>query len=116
MAKVSSKKKTQFWGTGRRKKAVARVKQLNFFDVLQQYPENIVENVPVVQPAKKQEPDVDMDKNVLISLVKPDNVERYLDQSAKIYYTGKRFPSTVALNKLSCFRHWDTQDFRWLRR
>ena len=26
MAKVSSKKKTQFWGTGRRKKAVARVR------------------------------------------------------------------------------------------
>ncbi|MBQ7164117.1 MAG: 30S ribosomal protein S9 [Clostridia bacterium] len=26
MAKISSKKKTQFWGTGRRKKAVARVR------------------------------------------------------------------------------------------
>ena len=88
---------------GEIKKAVARVKQLNFFDVLQQYPENIVENAPAVQPAKMQEPDVEMDKNVLISLVKPDNVERYLDQSAKIYYTGKRFPSTVALNKLYYF-------------
>lgn len=88
---------------GEIKKAVARVKQLNFFDVLQQYPANIVDNTPVVQPTKKQEPDVDMDKNVLISLVKSDNVERYLDQSAKIYYTGKRFPSTVALNKLYYF-------------
>ena len=88
---------------GEIKKAVARVKQLNFFDVLQQYPENIVENAPVVQPAKKQESDVEMDKNVLISLVKNDNVERYLDQSAKIYYTGKKFPSTVALNKLYYF-------------
>lgn len=88
---------------GEIKKAVARVKQLNFFDVLQQYPENIVENAPVVQRAKKQEPDVEMDKNVLISLVKNDNVERYLDQSAKIYYTGKKFPSTVALNKLYYF-------------
>ena len=85
------------------KKAVARVKQLNFLDVLQQYPENIVENAPVVQPAKKQESDVEMDKNVLISLVKNDNVERYLDQSAKIYYTGKKFPSSVALNKLYYF-------------
>lgn len=80
-----------------------RIKQLNFFDVLQQYPENIVENALVAQPVKKQEPNVDMDKNVLISLVKNDNVERYLDQSAKIYYTGKRFPSTVALNKLYYF-------------
>lgn len=44
---------------GEIKKAVARVKQLNFFDVLWQYPENIVENALVVQPAKKQEPDVD---------------------------------------------------------
>ncbi|MBQ6210053.1 MAG: class I SAM-dependent methyltransferase [Prevotella sp.] len=88
---------------GEIKKAVARVKQLNFFDVLQQYPANIVDNTPVVQPTKKQEPDVDMDKNVLISLVKSDNVERYLDQSTKIYYTGKRFPSTVALNKLYYF-------------
>ena len=90
-------------GKGEIKKAVARVKQLNFLDVLQQYPENIVENAPVVQHAKKQKPDVEMDKNVLISLVKLDNVERYLDQSAKIYYTGKRFPSTVALNKLYYF-------------
>ena len=88
---------------GEIKKAVVRVKQLNFLDVLQQYPENIVENAPVVQHAKKQKPDVEMDKNVLISLVKLDNVERYLDQSAKIYYTGKRFPSTVALNKLYYF-------------
>lgn len=88
---------------GEMKKTVARVKQLKFFDVLQQYPENIVENAPVVQPAKKQDPDVEMDKNVLISLVKNDNIERFLDQSAKIYYTGKRFPSTVALNKLYYF-------------
>ncbi len=88
---------------GEMKKTVARVKQLKFFDVLQQYPENIVENAPVVQPAKKQDPDVKMDKNVLISLVKNDNIERFLDQSAKIYYTGKRFPSTVALNKLYYF-------------
>ena len=88
---------------GEIKKAVVRVKQLNFLDVLQQYPENIVENAPVVQHAKKQKPDVEMDKNVLVSLVKLDNVERYLDQSAKIYYTGKRFPSTVALNKLYYF-------------
>ena len=58
---------------------------------------------PPQQKPQEQEPDVDMDKNVLISLVKPDNVERYLDQSAKIYYTGKRFPSTVALNKLYYF-------------
>ena len=86
-------------------KAVARVKQLNFLDVLEQYPEKIVENTPITtsKSVKKQEPVVDESKNVLISLVKNDNVERYLDQSAKIYYTGKKFPSSVALNKLYYF-------------
>ena len=88
------------------KPVVVRHKQLDFFATLRQYPENIVEN-PVPEPPQEkpqeQELDVDMDKNVLISLVKNDNVERYLDQSAKIYYTGKKFPSCVALNKLYYF-------------
>ena len=83
-----------------------RHKQLDFFATLRQYPENIVENAvpePPQQDTQKQETDVDESKNVLISLVKNDNVERYLDQSAKIYYTGKKFPSSVALNKLYYF-------------
>ena len=89
---------------GEIKKAVARVKQLNFFDVLQQYPENIVENnVSKSVGEKRKGSGIDESKNVLISYVKADNIEQYLDQSAKIYYTGKRFPSTVALNKLYYF-------------
>lgn len=43
------------------------------------------------------------DKNVLISLVKKDNENAFLDKSAKVYYTGKKFPTTVALNKLFYF-------------
>ena len=43
------------------------------------------------------------DKNVLISLVKKDNDKAFLDKSAKVYYTGKKFPTTVALNKLFYF-------------
>ena len=88
------------------KPAVVRHKQLNLFAILRQYPENIVENVvpkPTKQQSRKKEPYVDENKNVLISLVKNDNVERYLDHSAKIYYTGKKFPSSVALNKLYYF-------------
>ena len=88
------------------KPVVVRHKQLDFFATLRQYPENIVENTVLVSPkqeTQKQEPEVDESKNVLISLVKNDNVERYLDQSAKIYYTGKKFPSSVALNKLYYF-------------
>ncbi len=44
-----------------------------------------------------------MKRNVLVSLVKKDNENIFLDGSAKIYYTGRRFPSTVALNKLYYF-------------
>lgn len=43
------------------------------------------------------------DKNVLISLVKKNNEKAFLDKSAKVYYTGKKFPTTVALNKLFYF-------------
>ena len=47
--------------------------------------------------------ELDLSKNVLISLVKANNMEHYIDCSANIYYTGKRFPSTIALNKLYYF-------------
>jgi DNA (cytosine-5)-methyltransferase 1 len=82
-------------------KPVARVKQISFINVMKEYPENIVENKPIIP--QHEVSNVDLDKNVLISYVKADNMEQYLDQSAKIYYTGKRFPSTVALNKLYYF-------------
>lgn len=85
------------------KEAVSRVRQLNFLDVMKKYPEHIVENVVLYGKSKRLEPEVDETKNVLISLVKADNMEQYLDQSAKIYYTGKKFPSTIALNKLYYF-------------
>ncbi len=87
------------------KPIIKRTKQLNFLDVLQQYPKKIVENTHIAssKPVRKQELEVDESKNVLVSIVKDDNVEHYLEQSAKVYYTGKRFPSSVALNKLYYF-------------
>lgn len=75
------------------------IKQLNLFDTLQLYPDKIIENTLI----ESNELPIDPSKNVLISLVKADNMEQYLDKSAKVYYTGKRFPSTVALNKLYYF-------------
>ena len=48
-------------------------------------------------------PMVDESKNVLVSLVKKDNEKMFLDGSATIYYTGKKFPTSVALNKLYYF-------------
>ena len=90
----------------------SRVKQLNFLDLFDQYElepitqndmvreDNVVEydttSCHLLQP-------IDISKNLLICNVKKDNWEQYLDGSAKIYYTGKKFPTTVALNKLYYF-------------
>lgn len=86
--------------------------QLNFLDLFEQY-----ELEPITQNFMVREDDVlqyykerihrkqfiDKTKNLLICNVKKDNWEQYLDGSAKIYYTGKKFPTTVALNKLYYF-------------
>lgn len=80
------------------------VHQVNFVSLKQQYPQNIIDNTEEqVQPISINTLDVLKDKNVLISLVKADNIDQYLDRSAKVYYTGKKFPSTIALNKLFYF-------------
>ena len=75
------------------------VPQVNFAEIKEQYPTSIVEN----EINDTCLLDIDKTKNVLISLVKADNIEQYLDRSPKVYYTGKKFPSTVALNKLYYF-------------
>lgn len=75
------------------------IPQVNFVEIKEQYPVSIVEN----EMTNAANLSIDKTKNVLISLVKADNIDQYLDRSAKVYYTGKRFPSTVALNKLYYF-------------
>lgn len=64
------------------------------------YPNVIVKNNPIIVQDNIY---VDLTKNVLISLVKSDTVAYYNNESARIYYTGKKFPSSVALNKLYYF-------------
>lgn len=86
-----------------KEKNKAVVHQLNFAKTKEEYPNNIIENVPSFWNESDLEVNIDFTKNVLISLVKADNMEQYLDRSAKVYYTGKKFPSTVALNKLYYF-------------
>ena len=83
------------------KKPKELIEALDLFSVLEQYPDEIVNNT--TEERQPNEEDLDISKNLLISLVKADNMEQYLDQTAKIYYTGKKFPSTVALNKLYYF-------------
>ena len=90
----------------------SRVKQLNFLDLFDQYEfEPITQNDMVREDIEleyntksiRHNLPIDLAKNLLICNVKKDNWEQYLDGSAKIYYTGKKFPTTVALNKLYYF-------------
>jgi len=73
-------------------------KGINIKDIREKYPDTIVQNT-----IKGDNLNIDQSKNVLISLVKTDNFEFFLDGTAKTYYTGKKFPSTVHLNKLYYF-------------
>ena len=73
--------------------------QLDLFQVHSEYPKEIVNHSRQTIDVS----DLDMSQNVLICNVKKDNVEHFLNGTAKIYYSGKRFPSTIALNKLYYF-------------
>ena len=75
---------------------------VNMFDVQREYPEGIVAN----EYKKHRRVDIsklDDSKNVLICLVPDKYIVPYTDRKAKAYFTGKKFPSTVALNKLYYF-------------
>ncbi len=82
----------------------ATVRQLNLFDLYDQYADShIVENSMLHENVEQYGSVVCTSRNCLISLVKNDNIEQYENRSAKIYYSGKKFPSTVALNRLYYF-------------
>ena len=72
-------------------------------DLKKEFPEDILVNPYTSVVSEHQEEDLKQSKSVLVSLVKNDYVEQFENSSAKIYYTGKRFPSTVKLNKLYYF-------------
>ena len=71
---------------------------LNLFDVQKEYPNEII-----VNPFIEDDIELDTTKHILVSLVKNDNIASYNNQSAKLYYTGTKFPSTVKLNELYYF-------------
>ncbi len=79
---------------------IAAQQCIDFEAVRAEYPNGIVNHEEEVNSPWIQLED---DKNVLISLVKNDNVDLFLDGTARIYFTGKKFPSTIALNKLYYF-------------
>ena len=75
---------------------------IDLFDVRRAYPEDILRNA--YRKRKRVDySDLDDSKNVLVSLVTNENIDPFNQQNAKIYYTGKKFPSTVKLNKLYYF-------------
>ncbi len=89
-----------------------RIKQINFLNLFDQYSDNpIVENSMVHEDIDIEyetsqthcQLPIDSSKNALICNVKKDNWKQYLEGTAKIYYTGKKFPTSVALNKLYYF-------------
>lgn len=72
------------------------VSSVDFLKLIDQYPEEIVSNQ--VQPKG-----VNVEKNVLVSYMKSDALQLFLDGTINVYYTGRKFPSTIALNKLYYF-------------
>ena len=75
------------------------LQQLDLFQLQAEYPKQIIDN----SSQRIDLNDLDLTQNVLVCNVKKDNMEHFLDGTAKKYYSGKRFPSTVALNKLYYF-------------
>lgn len=85
-----------------------RVRQLNMFDLFGQYGDNAIVENDVAREVdfeynNNYDNRINPTKNCLISLVKKDNFEQFVNRTSKIYYTGKKFPSTVVLNKLYYF-------------
>jgi len=75
---------------------------IDMFNLQQTHPDEIIHN-KLRKVKSTKEKNLDISKNVLISLVTNENVAPYLEQDARIYYTGKDFPSTVELNHLYYF-------------
>lgn len=75
---------------------------IDLFSLQQSHPNEIVHNR--LRKAKSTaDKYLNTSKNVIVSLVTNENVAPYLEQDARIYYTGKKFPSTVELNHLYYF-------------
>lgn len=74
------------------------INRISVRTIAAQYPRNIINNSII-----RVHSNLDLNKHVLICFIPQENVVAFVDMSAKIYYTGKIFPSTVQLNKLFYF-------------
>lgn len=75
---------------------------VNMFDVKREYPAEIVSNT-FEKKRRVNISKLDDSKNVLVCLVPDKYIVPFTNGKAKAYFTGKKFPSTVALNKLFYF-------------
>lgn len=75
--------------------APQKIPLVKFQELVKEYPKIIVSNNNI--------DNLDYSKNLLVSLVKNDTIDLLLDGSINVYYTGKKFPSTVELNHLYYF-------------
>lgn len=74
------------------------IKQIPVSTIATQYSRNIIYNFPIGDCSK-----LDLEKHVLISLISQENSANFFNMTAKVYYTGKMFPSTISINKLFYF-------------
>lgn len=81
-----------------------RLFEISMFDMHEQYPcdANIVNN-PFKREKHLSNNSLDDSKNVLVCYVPDKYIVPFTNKHAKAYFTGKKFPSTVKLNKLYYF-------------
>ena len=75
-----------------------KIVPIDFLAIAKEFPTEIIENHDTINAEG-----LDSSKNLLVSLVKNDTIELLLDGTTNVYYTGKKFPSTVHLNHLYYF-------------
>ena len=84
------------------------INEIPISQIFRQYSTTIIKNTKIKSIDDKIELTEEnitevLDKHVLLGLVKSDNTQMFVNRSAKIYYTGKKFPTCIALNKLFYF-------------
>ena len=78
--------------------------EIDMFDIHEHYPKDVnIINNPFVKRRRIDINKLDDSKNVLVSLIPDKYIVPFNNQNAKAYFTGKKFPSTVKLNKLYYF-------------
>lgn len=78
--------------------------EVDMAEMHRQYPVNtsIITNPPIRETGIDKST-IDDSKNVLVCLVPDKYIEPYANHRAKAYFAGRKFPSTVKLNKLYYF-------------